>query len=444
MIPEAIGNTRRKYPEGRPDRVQRQSYSGNRGKLFSDQGNQAERGEIMITGKSALTIKSNFTREDLRHITEDGDGWRLSLFMPLFRTGREVRQAPILLKDLRSRAAAALEARGCGQDTISELLSPVNQIFEETDFTLLQGEGLAVLSGRGFSASFLMPIAPPAMVETGKRFLLDPLLPLLFEDGRFHLLSLSLNSVRLYQADRLRLSEITLDGMATNMRESLNIDEAGTYINLTSATPPAGRVPGTAITHGHGGGKDDLRDRKRMIMDFFRQVDKGIHSRMQEQELPMVLAGVEYLLPIFREASGNPRLLEQAVPGNPEASRDQEELHAKAWKVYRHARDQEKKAILHLYQERLASPQAVSGIRDTLLAAHQGRVSHLFLRKGFRLRGIFDPSDLRVVVLDERDADGEDLSNLACIHALLGGGKVYVMEPGEIPERADIAALCRY
>lgn len=399
----------------------------------------------MITGKSALTIKSGFTREDLRNFTEDGDGMRLSFYMPLFRTGREVRQAPILLKDLRSRAAAALEARGCGPDMIAELLSPVNRILEETDFTLLQGEGLAVLSGREFSASFLIPLTPPAMVETGKRFFLDPLLPLLFEDGRFNLLALSLNSVRLYQADRMRLSEIPLEGMATNMREALRIDEEGTYLNLTSAAPSSGRSSGTAISHGHGGSKSDLRERKRDILDFFRQVDKGIQPRMHEPDLPLVLAGVEYLLPLFREASGNPRLLEQAVLGSPEASMmEQEELHAKGWKVYRDAKDQEKKAVLHLYQERLASPQAVSGIRNSLLAAHQGRVSHLFLRKGFRLRGIFDPSDQRVVVIDETGAEGEDLANLACIHALLGGGKVYVLEPGEIPEREDIAALCRY
>ena len=63
----------------------------------------------MITGKQRLAIRSVFTREDLRNIAEDGGGWRLTLYMPLYRTGREVRQAPILLKDLRARAAIAAE-----------------------------------------------------------------------------------------------------------------------------------------------------------------------------------------------------------------------------------------------------------------------------------------------------------------------------------------------
>ena len=194
----------------------------------------------MITGKSALTIKTGFTREDLRRISGDGEGWRLSLYMPLYRTGREVRQAPILLKDLRSRAMAELEDRGCDPETIASLLEPINHIYEETDFNLLQGEGLAVLSSQGYSASFLLPIAPPAVTETGKRFLLDPLLPLLFEDGRFHLLALSINSVRLYEADRLRLREIPLTGLATNMREALGFEEAETFTQSRSVPPSGG------------------------------------------------------------------------------------------------------------------------------------------------------------------------------------------------------------
>jgi hypothetical protein len=36
------------------------------------------------------------------------------------------------------------------------------------------------------------------------------------------------------------------------------------------------------------------------------------------------------------------------------------------------------------------------------------------------------------------------LANLACIQSLLGGAKVYALDAGELPERAEIAALCRY
>jgi hypothetical protein len=374
----------------------------------------------MITGNTALAFRSNFTRESLRKLAGEGSGPRLSLFMPLFRTGREVRQAPILLKDMRSRAESALEERGCMADEIAELLAPVDRILEETDFGLLQGEGLAVLSSREYTASFLMPIAPAALVEAGRRFLLDPLLPLLFEDGRFHLLTLSLNSVKLWWVDRQRMREIPLHGIPANLREAVR----------------AGDPLAPTIFH--------TAEKKRDILDFFHQVDRGLRALLYETELPLMLAGVEYLLPIYREANTHPFLMDHGVMGNPEVSLEQQGLHAKAWSAYRESRAMETARILNLYRERLATTRAVSGFRDVLPAARQGRVQHLFIRKGLRQKGGFDPDTGSVTFNDRPAFADEDLVNLACVHALMGGAKVYLLEAGAIPERAEIAALCRY
>jgi len=157
-----------------------------------------------------------------------------------------------------------------------------------------------------------------------------------------------------------------------------------------------------------------------------------------------MLTGVEYLLPLYREASTHPRLMDQAIPGNPESNWDAVELHAKAWKAYREARDQEKANLLRSLRERLATSRAATGLRAVLPAAAQGRVSHLFVRKGWRQWGRFDASEHRLELHDAPGTDNEDLVNLACVHALLGGAKVYSLEAGELPEKADIAALCRY
>ena len=398
----------------------------------------------MITGKQRLAIRSAFTREDLRLMAEEGGGWRLSLYMPLYRTGREVRQAPILLKDLRARAAAGLEERGCDPALVGELLAPANQIIEDADFSLVQGEGLAILSARGYSSSFLLPFAPPAMIEIGKRFMLDPLLPLLFEDGRFHLLAVSLNSVRLFQADRLRLRETPLDGVAVNMREALGLDEPEGFLNNHGSAAGPFREGGAGQFHGHGNGRGDLKDRKRDILEFFRQIDRSVRQRLGNGEVPLLLAGVDHLLPLYREASAYPRLLDQGIPGNPESNWDAVELHARAWKVYRETRESEKDNLLRALRERLATSRAATGIRAVVSAAAQGRVSHLFLRKGWRQWGRFETEQQRVLLEDGPGADNEDLANLACVHALLSGAKVYSLDAGELPEKADIAALCRY
>lgn len=398
----------------------------------------------MNMNHNSLALRNGFSRDDLRALAGDGDGWRLSFYMPLYRTGREVMQAPILLKDMRSRAVAELEGRGCGPETIAELLEPVDRLHEGTEFALLQGEGLAILSGIGFSASFLLPEAPPAMAVADKRFALEPLLPLLFEEGRFLLLAISLNSVRLWEADRQSLREIPLEGMATNIRDALQLEDEDGYLMFHTGSPPSGRQSGSAIFHGHGGGKSENKDGKRNILEFFRLIDKGIRSRLPDPGIPLILTGVDYLIPIYRQANTHPRLLDGFVPGNPEAVPDRDELHAKARKIYGEEREREKKRMLELYQERLASPLAAAGLRNVILAGHQGRVKQLFVRKGFRQWGWFRPSENRVEFTDGPVADAEELVNRCCILALSTGAKVYMVNEGEIPERGDIAALCRY
>lgn len=83
-------------------------------------------------------------------------------------------------------------------------------------------------------------------------------------------------------------------------------------------------------------------------------------------------------------------------------------------------------------------------MRNVLPAAAQGRISHLFIRKGWRQWGRFEATDHNVFLDDGPGPGNEELTNLACIQVLLGGAKVYTLEAGELPEKADIAALCRY
>jgi len=398
----------------------------------------------MNSRNGSLELKDGFTRDDLSALAGDGDGWRLSFYMPLSRTGREVMQAPILLKEMRSRAAAELEARGCGPDAAAELLEPIDRIYEGTEVAILQGAGLAVLSSTGFSASFLLPEEPPAMVSVDKRFALEPLLPLLFEDGRFFLLALSLNAVRLWEADRLHLREVSFEGMDTNLRDALHLEEDEAYHMFHAGAPASGRNTGSSMFYGYGGGGGDNKDGKRNILEFFRLIDKGVRLKLPDSDTPLMLTGVESLMPIYRQANSHPSLLDGFVPGNQDAIPDRDDLHAKAWMAFGEERDRGKKRVLALYQERLASPLAVSGLRNVIQAAHQGRVNLLFVRKGARQWGWFDPSEYRIEFADGPVADAEELFNRSCILALTTGAKVYMLNDGEIPEGADIAALCRY
>jgi hypothetical protein len=77
----------------------------------------------------------------------------------------------------------------------------------------------------------------------------------------------------------------------------------------------------SAITHG------DEVDSKENIKRYFRRIDKGLHELVRDERVPLVLAGVDYLHPIYKKVNSYPHLMEAGVGGNPERL-SAKELHA--------------------------------------------------------------------------------------------------------------------
>ena len=157
----------------------------------------------------------------------------------------------------------------------------------------------------------------------------------------------------------------------------------------------------------------------------------------------MALAGVEYLFPIYTEANTYPHLLNHGVEGNPETL-SLEELHERAWAIVQpHFQEAQQGAAAH-YQQLANTEQASKDIRAIVPAAHYGRVDTLFVAVGLQSWGAFDPQTNTIDIHREEEPGDEDLLDLAAVQTLLHGGKVYAMEPAEVPDGVPLAAVFRY
>ena len=98
------------------------------------------------------------------------------------------------------------------------------------------------------------------------------------------------------------------------------MDEPEKYLNLHSGSVSTNEAKGGAgIFHGH----DIADDEKTNILRFFHSVNEGLNALIEDKTIPMILAGVDYLLPIYREASTYQNVLKDGVirksrPGKPE------------------------------------------------------------------------------------------------------------------------------
>jgi hypothetical protein len=156
-----------------------------------------------------------------------------------------------------------------------------------------------------------------------------------------------------------------------------------------------------------------------------------------------VLAAVEYLFPLYREANTYQHVVEEGITGSPENMKP-EELQAQAWEIVEPIFLQEQQEAIERYKELAAAGRTSNDVKEVVPAAYFGRVDQLFVAVGVRQWGSFNAETSTIDLHPEANPGDEDLLNAAAIQTLLNGGTVYAVEPEKVPDEAPLAAVFRY
>jgi hypothetical protein len=391
-------------------------------------------------------------RKDIEPLLRASGGPCVSIFLPTFRAGGERQQNPIRLKNVVRGVAERLEQDwGMRSPDADELLNPVKRLVDDNSFWLHQSEGLALFLSPDTFQSFQLPVQLNELAVVEKRFHLKPLLPLLSGDGdgHFYILSLSRKNIRLLSASRFRVDEIDLEsqGVPTSFTEALgDLKQIQMQANTSSKTPHRFSMGprGGPIFSAHATGEEnfvaDLRN-------YFERFDDALARIDIDRKAPVVLAGVEYLLPIYRDAASTfQNICEDALRGNMEGEKA-EDLRDAAWEIVEPHFLQERRKAAERFGDLSGSGRSSIDLNQILPAAHDGRVESLFVARGVRVWGSWDGDKRKIE--RQLDQDGprkgnEDLLDLAAVQTYLNGGKVFVVDQQEVPEGKSLAAVFRY
>ena len=382
----------------------------------------------------------NLTMQDLKRLTDIEDDLCISMYMPAEPGAATVEEQRIRFKNLLRKAEKEIQENGVNKKDLYEMVEQGRGLLENDYFWRYQSNGLAVFISVGVFLFYKLPISFEEEFVAGQRFYIKPLIPLFMADGRFYVLALSQKEVRLFSCTRYHVMEIDLVDVPEGIAESLKYDSKQYQLQFhTGAAGGGGDRP--AIFHGHGVSVDDNKDE---LLRYFQDVDRGLSDILPEQEVPLVLAGVEYLLPIFKEASSYRRVMKEVVRGNPETLRA-EELHKKAWEIVRPELEKSQREDKQRYRDLAGKGYTAAGVQTVVPHAAYGRVDTLFIDIDVRRPGSFDPVKNETAVYDEDSADGEDLLDLAAVETIKHSGKVYALKKDQMPEEhAAAAAILRY
>jgi hypothetical protein len=375
------------------------------------------------------------TRNNLKLLMAVHKGPCVSVFMPMHRSGPETQQDPIRLKNMIREAEERLIACGLRTPEAKELLEPAERLLRDGLFRQHQSDGLAMFLSLGVFHYYLLPFVFEELVIVTDRFHIKPLLPLLSGDGRYFVLALSQNKIRLLQSTHYSVSELDVADVPENLAETLRDDDSWKDLHMHSALSGKGKL--SAITHG------DEVDSKENIRRYFRRIDRGLHELLRNERAPLVLAGVDYLHPIYKEVNSYPHLMDEGIAGNPERL-SAGELHELTWTIVKPYFQKAQQEAVNRYKEFASSGQASNRIRKIIPAAYHGRIELLFVIPDLQQWGTFDPGTDEIHLHKKEKTGDEDLLEFAAIQTLLNGGTVYMVGAEKMPDTDPLAAVFRY
>ncbi len=366
------------------------------------------------------------TLDDIDVMLEKRTGPCVSIFLPTARVTRNTDQDRIQLKNFRAEAFERLmKEHGQRRPDAEALLLPVDELLEDESFWPYLSDGLAIFLAP--DAHFVYRVAEPFVPRLimGARFVVKPLLPLLSGVGTYYVLAISRNEVRLLEGTRQGASEIQVDEMPKNMAQALRM-----------LGREGDRAPNKQWQGDEG--------QKTLYRKYFMQIDRILRPFYGDRSEPVVIAGVDYLLPIFREATGYRHIVPEGVPGNPEGL-SESDIHAKAWPLVEPTLDAPRRKALERLEALRGTDRVTDDVSTILGAAFDGRVQTLLLDVEVDVFGTFAPETRETVVHGaEAEAQDIDLSSLAGRWVYGCGGEVYAVTQAEIPNGHPLAAIMRY
>ena len=233
-----------------------------------------------------------------------------------------------------------------------------------------------------FVRYYRLPLTLPELAVVTPRFHLKPLLPIFTNDLLFYVLALSMNDIRCFECTPFAEQLCDVPEMPESMADALWADDREKSLPVPSFASTGG-VTSRCLPR-------QLRiDKRNELLRYFQQVDRPLSAYLGDSQAPLVLAAVDYLVPIYREASSYREIINRRLGGDPEELRP-EELRARAWEIAGERIESQIAADAARYAEMKGNGRTTNRAAEAAVAAANGRADVAFVATGVQEWGRFD------------------------------------------------------
>jgi len=291
-------------------------------------------------------------------------------------------------------AAQQLAQRGFPRAASAHLLTPLEQLSEDPTFTSGCPWSRVILASFSAFHQFYLTQPVKAQLIVGGSFSIRQLVAEADRPRVFYVLGVTGNRVALLRCGGLR-SEI---------------------VKLPAGVPDGG-----------------VENRS----DFYKLVDRGLQQLLHEPCTPLILAGLEEDIALYRVVSAYRDLMRESIPGFAGMALEQTEIWQKAYSIVCSDQHRRRAAELLAAKERTPRGRLSTDVDTILHAAFEGRVSQLYVNERAERIDMFERGSYQ-------SWGSEDLYNLAAAQTILHQGKACFLPANLMPDRATAAAILRF
>jgi hypothetical protein len=179
------------------------------------------------------------------------------------------------------------------------------------------------------------------------------------------------------------------------------------------------------------------------MRQYARAIDTALRPVLAGRQVPLILAGAEPLVSIYRSVNTSPLLATDVVAGNPEERTDaQLAEHARPILDGLYAR--QIADARELFNSRVAEGRTAVELGDVARAATHGAIDTVFVNIDETVSGLIDETTGAVQIDEQDDAINYSVVDEIVRRVLLGRGRVLAVRADEMPGNAAAAAILRY
>ncbi|MEO6867817.1 MAG: hypothetical protein ABI200_07330 [Gaiellales bacterium] len=363
------------------------------------------------------------TSEDIHRLASSRHATSVSIYLPTSLIANENDAARLQLKNLTGEATSQLRDAGTAKADIDKIEEELFDLIDDTMFWTYTSHSLAIFATPESVQVFRIPSRLVAAVEVSDRFLIKPLMRAVTFPHSAFVIALAQNSVRLI--------EVSADSPAKTVDVSGLPDSIADYITKAPIVDrsPSGRVQGDR--------------QKAQMRQYARSIDNGVRGVLAGRQVPIILAGTEPLLSVYRSVNTSSLLAKDEIPGNPE-NRTDSELAEQTRPILDAMYAESIKNARELFDARSAEGRTALDLGDIARAATNGAVDTIFVNIDESVPGSIDEMTGAVTIDEADDAINYGVVDEIVRRVLLSRGRVLAVRADEVPGDGAAAAILRY